>query len=288
MDREVALGGPGLVADGLQFAECPRWHAGRLWLSDIFARRVVGIDDSGTVETFLQLDEPDLPAGLGFLPDGRMLVANMGRPVVLRREPDGSVSTHADLTHLAVGPLNDMVVDRWGRAYVGANGIDDFDARRPLRGTGCIIRIDPDGTASVAAPEVDAPNGPVITRDGRRYIVASVPARTLTGFDVEADGSLSGRRVWADLAPGTSDGLAVDALGGVWTCWPQGEQCRRVLEGGHVTDVISLPGRLPLASCLGGADGRTLFILSVTSGHASIAQRRCASIVEKIRVDVPA
>ena len=135
---------------------------------------------------------------------------------------------------------------------------------------------------------MDAPNGPVITADGGRYIVASVPARQLTGFDIGPDGSLSRRRIWADLAPGTSDGLTVDAEDGVWTCWPQGEQCRRVVEGGEVTDVITLPGRMPVAACLGGADGHSLFVLSITTGRASIAERRSRSVVERSRVDVPA
>jgi sugar lactone lactonase YvrE len=277
-----------LVLDGLQFAECPRWHDGRLWFSDIFAHRVMAVDEAGNAEVVVQLDEAELPAGLGFLPDGRLLIANLARPVLLRREPDGSVVTHADLGRLAVGPLNDMVVDRTGRAYVGASGVDDFDAPRPLTGTGSIIRVDPDGTASIAAPDVDAPNGPVITADGRQYIVASVPARSLTGYDVHPDGSLSGGRIWADLAPGTSDGLAVDSQDGAWTCWPQGGLCRRVVAGGQVTDVIAVPGKMPIAPCLGGPDGRTLFILSVITGRESIAQGRCKSVIESIRVEVPA
>jgi len=279
---------PELLLDGLKFAECPRWHDGRLWFSDIFAHRVIAVSPSGAHEVVLQLGEQDLPAGLGFLPDGRLLVANLARPVILRLEPDGTVATHADLTDLAVGPLNDMVVDAAGRAYVGASGTDEIAAPRPLVGTGSIIRVDPDGSARIVAPEMDAPNGPAITADGKHYIVASLPAQELTGFDIEADGSLSGRRVWADLTPAAPDGITVDAENGVWVCAPLLHEVRRVLEGGEVTDVITLPGRLPIVPCLGGEDGRTLFVLSVTTEPATIPAMTCESVIETVRVAVPA
>ncbi|GAA1838515.1 SMP-30/gluconolactonase/LRE family protein [Pseudonocardia ailaonensis] len=279
---------PELLLDGLRFAECPRWHDGRLWFSDIFAHRVVAVSPAGDAEVVLQLGDEDLPAGLGFLPDGRLLVANLARPVILRREADGTVSTHADLAAVAVGPLNDMVVDAEGRAYVGASGTDELTAPRPLVGTGSIIRVDPDGAAHIVAPEMDSPNGPAITADGKQYVVASLPAQELTGFDIAADGSLSGRRVWADLRPAAPDGITVDAENGIWFCAPLQHEVRRVLEGGEVTDVIPLPGRLPIVPCLGGDDGRTLFILSVTTDASTIADMTCESVVETVRVDVPA
>jgi sugar lactone lactonase YvrE len=279
---------PRLLLDGLRFAECPRWRSGRLWFSDIFARRVMTVDSSGHAEVVVQLGDADLPAGLGFLPDGRLLIANLARPVILRVEADGTVSTHADLADLAVGPLNDMVVDRLGRAYVGASGTDEITAPRPLTGTGSIIRVDPDGSARIVAQEMDAPNGPAITPDGKQYVVASFPARELTGFDLAADGSLSNRRVWADLSPASADGISVDARSGVWTCAPRQRECRRVIEGGDVTDVIAVPGKMPVAPCLGGDDGRTLFILSVTTSEQSIANMTCESVIETVRVEVPA
>jgi sugar lactone lactonase YvrE len=275
------------LLEGLKFAECPRWHAGKLWFSDIFAHRVMTVDLDGNAEVVVQLDDADLPAGLGFLPDGRLLIANLARPVILRVEADGSVSTHADLADLAVGPLNDMVVDRLGRAYVGASGSDEITAPRPLTGTGSIIRVDPDGSARIVAPEMDAPNGPIITPDGEHYVVASFPARQLTGFDIAEDGSLTNRRVWADLSPASADGIAVDAQDGIWTCAPHQRECRRVLEGGEVTDVIVVDGKMPVAPCLGGNDGHTLFILSITTDEASIADMTCESVIEMVRVDVP-
>lgn len=279
---------PQLLLDGLRFAECPRWHRGKLWFSDIYARRVMTVSPSGAAEVVLQLGDDDLPAGLGFLPDGRLLVANLARPVILRLEADGTVSTHADLSDIAVGPLNDMVVDAAGRAYVGASGTDELTAPRPIVGTGSIIRVDPDGSARIVAPEMDSPNGPAITADGKQYVVASLPARELTGFDIAADGSLSGRRVWADLQPAAPDGITVDAENGVWFCAPLQQELRRVLEGGEVTHVIPLPDRLPIVPCLGGDDGRTLFVLSVTTDASTIADMTCESIIESVRVDVPA
>ncbi|MCU1394831.1 MAG: SMP-30/Gluconolaconase/LRE-like region-containing protein [Ilumatobacteraceae bacterium] len=277
---------PQLLLDGLKFAECARWRDGKLWFSDIFAHRVMTVDETGQSEIVAQLGDDDLPAGLGFLPDGRLLIAMLSRPVVLRLDAPGVVNVHADLSDLAVGPLNDMVVDELGRAYVGASGNDPLDAPRPLLGTGSIILVEPDGSARIVADEMDAPNGPAITRDGSEYIVASLPSATLTGFDRAADGSLSNRRVWADLKPFSADGIAVDADDGVWTCSPRDAQVRRVVEGGHVTDVISFPGKLPLVPCLGGSDGRTLFVLSIVSGEASIGAGTPESVVETVRVAV--
>jgi sugar lactone lactonase YvrE len=276
------------LLDGLRFAESPRWRDGRLWFSDIFARRVLAVDESGASEVVAEFGEETMPAGLGFLPDGRPLIADMARPRLLRREPDGRVSVHADLTDLAVGPLNDMVVDRLGRAYVGASGIDEFAAPRPLTGTGSIIRVDPDGSARIVAPEMDAPNGPVFLGDGRTYVVASLPAQELTAFDVAADGSLSGRRVWADLAPAGADGITADAEGAIWVCAPLQHELRRVREGGEVTDVVPVPDMMPIAPCLGGADGRTLFVCGVTSDPATLADMTSESVIATLRVDVPA
>lgn len=277
-----------LLLDGLTFAECPRWHQGKLWFSDIFARRVMTVDPDGNADVVLQLGDEDMPAGLGFLPDGRLLIANMARPVILRVEPDGSVVTHADLASLAIGPLNDMVVDAHGRAYVGASGTDDVTAPRPLTGTGSIIRVDPDGSARIVAEKMDAPNGPVISPDGTQYIVASFPAQELTGFDVAPDGSLSGRRVWADLSPASADGITIDEQNGVWTCAPMQREVRRVVGGGEVTDVIPVPDKMPIAPCIGGHDGRTLFVCSVTSDPATLVTMTSDSVIETVRVDVPA
>lgn len=276
------------LLEGLVFAECPRWHDGKLWFSDIFAHRVMTVDERGKSEVVVQLGDEDLPAGLGFLPDGSLIMANLARPVLMRADGQGGATVYADLADLAVGPLNDMVVDDEGRAYVGASGTDPHEAPRPLRGTGSIIRVDPDGSSRIVADEMDAPNGMVITPDGKAFIVGSVPTKELLGFDRAADGSLHNRRVWADLRPFTTDGIAIDSESGVWTCSPIEQECRRVLEGGEVTDVVSIEGdtKWPLVPCLGGEDGRTLFICSIQGGMEAITNHTTKSVIETVRVDV--
>lgn len=277
------------LLDGLCFAEAPRWHDGKLWFSDIFAHRVMTVDESGHAEVVVEFGHGELPCGLGFLPGGRLLVVDMSSPVLLRLDAPGKVAVHADLSGLAVGGLNDMVVDSAGRAYVGSMGTHGAQVPRPVAADGNIILVEADGSAKVIASEMDAPNGPCLTRDGRQYIVAEFPAARLIGFDRAPDGSLSNRRVWADLRPGSADGITVDAGDGVWTASPREFSCRRVEEGGRVSDTITLgPDKMPLACCLGGKDGRTLFILSVLGGEDRVRQRTCTSVIETVRVDVSA
>jgi sugar lactone lactonase YvrE len=276
-----------LLLDGLRFAEAPRWHDGQLWFSDIFARRIMTVDEAGHSAVFHQFGDDVLPCGLGFLPGGDVLVVNMQRPELLRIDQGGQVSVHADLATLATGGLNDMVVDGAGTAYVGSMGTHGVPEPRPVDADGTIIRVDPDGRATVAAQALDAPNGPVLTHDGGTYVVAEFPAARLAAFDRTADGSLVNRRIWADLQPGSADGITIDVEGGVWTASPREGYCRRVLEGGRVTDVVDVPGKLPLACCLGGHDGRTLFILSAVGTEDDVRQRTNTSVIETTRVSVP-
>lgn len=278
---------PQPLLDGLRFAEGPRWHAGRLWFSDIFAHRVMRVDVAGRAEVVVDLGE-DLPSGLGFLPDGTLLIACLNRPVLLSRTPGGKLSVHAELGDLAVGGLNDMVVDDRGRAYVGSMGTHGALQPRPLRGDGNVILVEPDGSARVVADEMDAPNGPCLTRDGQTYVVAEFPASRLIAFDRLPDGGLTHRRIWADLRPGSADGIAVDSEGAIWTASPREHECRRILEGGEVTDRVAVDDRLPLACALGGPEGRTLFICSAVGGEDAVRTRTCTSLIETVTVDVPA
>ncbi|MEU9888879.1 SMP-30/gluconolactonase/LRE family protein [Sphaerisporangium sp. NPDC051011] len=275
------------LLEGLRFAEAPRWHRDRLWFSDIFAHRVMSVDISGHAEVVVDLGR-DLPSGLGFLPDETMLIVCLNRPVILALSPRGDLRVHADLTRLAVGGLNDMVVDSEGRAYVGSMGTHDSMLPRPLDGDGNVILVEPDGSAKVVADHLDAPNGPCITRDGSTYVVAEFPASRLAGFDRLPDGTLTRRRVWADLRPGSADGITVDSMDAIWVASPRQHECRRVLEGGIVTDRVQVGDRMPLACALGGPDGRTLFVLSAIGGEAAIRDRTCTSVIETVSVDVPA
>ena len=211
--------------DGLFFGECPRWHDGRLWYVDFYRSTVFSAGRGGR-RSGSRSRSPGEPAGLGWLPDGRLLVVARRPRTVLRLEPDGQLVVHGDLKPTATFYGNDMVVDMAGRAFVGNFG---FDLHRfieeqgeqalvepPGPPTPSLIRIDPDGSAHVAATDLSFPNGTVITPDGKVLIVAETLAGRLTAFDVGDDGELSGRRVWASLPWCAPDGICLDAEGRVW------------------------------------------------------------------------
>lgn len=283
-----------VVAEGLHFGEGPRWHGGQLWFSDFYDRAVKTIDADGNVEAALEID--DQPSGLGWLPDGRMLVVAMTSRQLLVVDGD-RVDVHADLSRVAGFHCNDMVVDAHGRAYVGNFGFD-LDTELEQRGvdgvladhaTAALARVDPDGTVSVAASDLHFPNGTVITPDGSTMIVAETLGLRLSAFDVAPDGTLSGRRVWADLGFRVPDGICLDAEGMVWVANPLSPECFLVAEdpdGGDVVDVITTSQ--PCFACmLGGEDRRTLYMLTAENSHHSVAGARRTGRVEVARVDVP-
>jgi sugar lactone lactonase YvrE len=257
---------------GLAFPEGPRWHDDRLFFSDMHGHRVVAVEENGESETIAEV--PNQPSGLGWLPDGRMLVVSMVDRKVLRLEADGLV-LHADLAALAPANCNDMVVDGRGRAYVGNFGFDMY-AGEPWRKTN-IIAVDPDGRAWVAAEDMSFPNGPVVTPDNTTLIVGESTAARLTAFDIGEDGSLSNRRVWASLKEigATPDGICLDAEGAIWVACPASNRCVRVGEGGELLDEVPT-GRGTFACALGGRDGRTLFICTADD-HEPVAARAAAS-----------
>jgi len=246
-----------LVLDRLAFPESPRWHAGALWFSDFYTHRVQRLGPDGRCETVAKV--PGQPSGLGWLPDGRLLVVSMTDRRLLRLDP-GGLTEVADLSALAPFHCNDMVVDAQGRAYIGNFGFDML-ARAAPRPTGLIL-VEPDGRARVVAEDLHFPNGMVITPDGGTLIVAESYAGSLTAFDIQADGALAQRQVWARL-PGRvgPDGICLDAEGAVWLASPVTREVLRVRAGGAVTHRVPTAGQAT-ACMLGGADRRTLFILS--------------------------
>ena len=261
--------------DGLHFGEGPRWHDGRLWFSDFFDHAVKAADLDGNVEIIVEV--PNQPSGLGWLPDGRLLVVSMLDRKLLRLDATGLV-VHADLSGIATFHCNDMVVDAAGRAYVGNFGFD-LDHAFATRGTAdtfanhdtaVLARVDPDGSVHVAAADLHFPNGAVITPDGSTLIVAETLAGRLTAFDIAADGSLSGRRVWAELGRRVPDGICLDADGRIWVANPVGAECFLVAEGGAIVESVAT-GQPCLACALGGTDGRTLFMITAQSSVAEIA-----------------
>jgi sugar lactone lactonase YvrE len=270
------------LLDGLCFGEGPRWHEGRLWLSDMHAYTVLAVDLDGKREDVLEV--AGKPSGLGWLPDGRLLVVSMEDRQLLRREPNGKLATHADLRPFTDHLCNDMVVDAQGRAFVGNFGFDFEREEKPR--TTCLVRVDPDGRAVVAATEMHFPNGSVITPDGRTLIVGESFGGCLTAFTIGADGALSARREWAKLEGAVPDGICLDAENAVWVASPISNEVLRVREGGAVAERIPV-GRPAIACMLGGPDRRTLFVLSADVFHGKEAAEKRSASVQITRVDVP-
>jgi sugar lactone lactonase YvrE len=273
---------PAVVLDGLAFPEGPRWHEGHLVFSDQHDRRVIRMDPSGKAETLVEV--PEQPSGLGWLPDGRMLIVSMLDRRVLRLEDDQLVE-HADLSTLATGECNDMVVDSNGRAYVGNFGFDMYggeDARET-----CIILVEPDGAVRVAADGIAFPNGSVITEDGGTLIVGESYAGRLTAFTIAADGGLSGRRLFAQLQGAVPDGICLDAEGAVWVACPLTGRVLRVRDGGEVLDEIKVTNDFAFACMLGGDDRRMLYMCTAASSDPKETLGLRSGRIEAIEVDVP-
>lgn len=251
---------PRVLLSGLMFGESPRWHDGRVWLSDMGANELIAVDLDGRKELVAAV--PAMPMGSGWLPDGRMLIVSSRDGRLLRRDPDGSLATHADLASLSPHPWSDMVVDGRGNAYVGSIG---FDFPGGEFAPGILAMVAPDGSARQVADDVAFPNGVAVTPDNRTLILAETYAHRLTGFDVEADGGLSNRRVWADLGEAYPDGICLDAEGAVWYADVPNQHCVRVREGGEVLQTVEFD-RGCFACILGGQDGRTLFVTAARYG----------------------
>lgn len=271
-----------LVIDGLAFAEAPRWHDGKLWFSDMYTHSVHCLDADGALRTVVEV--PGRPSGLGWLPDGRLLVVSMAESKLLRLEPQG-LALHADLSPLASFDCNDMVVDSHGRAYVGNLGFDVFGGA-PMQ-PAALLMVTPDGQARTVADGLLFPNGAVITPDGKTLIIAETFGYRLSAFDVATDGSLSGRRSWAELGSVMPDGICLDAEGAIWAGSPLTSEFLRIREGGEITDRIACT-QPAIACALGGADGRTLYLVSGPTTRPEVALAARAGRIESMRVAIPA
>lgn len=255
-----------VLMSGLAFPESPRWQDDRLWFSDWGAHEVIAVDLEGKSEVIVRV--PSFPMCIDRLPDGRLLIVSASDGLLLRREPDGSLVTHADLTGLADHPWNDIVVDGRGNAYVNNIGFDFPGGEFAL---GIVALVTPDGSARQVAKGVAFPNGMVVTPDNSTLILAESYGNKLTAFDIAPDGSLSNRRVWADLPGGAPDGICLDAENAIWYGDVPNSRCVRVREGGEVLQTIHLD-RGCFACMLGGADKRTLFLMANEwNGPASMA-----------------
>ena len=269
--------------DGIDFAEGPRWHDGRLWYSDFHQRAIYSVDEDGDRRTeFGGLS--DRPSGLGWLPDGTLLAVFMTSRKLMRDAGDGTLTVHADLESVAPWHINDMVVSETGVAYVGNFGFDLENGAR-FRTTTLTI-VHPDGTVEVGPDEMRFPNGSVITPDGRTLIVGQSFGGDYVAFTIGEDGRLSDRREWAAIEGTAPDGCTLDAEGGVWFADAVGSQVVRVEEGGNVTHRIATPQ--PTFACmLGGSDGRTLYALCAPSSHPDRVAGVGAGAIHQLRVDHP-
>jgi sugar lactone lactonase YvrE len=243
------------LLSGLAFPESPRWHDGRLWFSDWVAREVIAIDATGASQVIAEVDA--FPFSFDWLPGGPMLIT-AGREL-LRLEADGSLTRHADLGGLTEHGLNEIVIDARGNAYVNGAGFDLMGGGEPA--PGMVILLRPDGSLERAADGIAFPNGMAITPDGSILIMADSYGNELIGFDIAEDGALANRRTWAGLGDGVPDGICLDAEGAVWYADVPNRRCVRVAEGGEVLASVELD-RGCFACMLGGAEGRTLFVMA--------------------------
>jgi sugar lactone lactonase YvrE len=286
------------VASGFGFLEAPRWHDDRIWFSDFYTHRVRSAREDGS-DLRTEAHVTQQPAGLGWLPDGRLLVVSMRDRKILRREADGTMAVHADLGSYATGHVNDMVADAKGRVFVGNFGFDLMGGA-PLE-TASLHRVDPDGNVTQVATDLWFPNGSVIT-PGNVLIVNETFGNRCTAFDVTEDGQLANRRVWAEFGPMPTerpidkvlaqatvapDGACLDAEEALWIADATGSRLLRVKEGGEIADEVR-PGSPVYACALGGADGRTLFACAAPDfDEAARTAAQEASLIA-IRVTVPA
>lgn len=252
---------PRVVLDGLVFPEVPRWREGRLWFSDFQLWQpdtmgaVISLDEDGHARTVIDRVPGGPATGLGWLPDGRLLLVAAEARSLLALEPDGSLTVHADLSGVTSFWCNELVVDASGRAYVGGADAEGLPHPSPSE----YIVVHPDGRAEVADREMRFPNGAVITPDGTTLIVAESHGACLTAFTIAGDGTLHDKREWASVPGSAPDGICLDAEGCVWFADAAGNACVRVTEGGEVKDRIETEGGA-YACALGGDDGRDLFV----------------------------
>jgi sugar lactone lactonase YvrE len=286
------------LLEGGAFFESPRWHDGRWWLSDFYRHRVLTVTEDGREETMLEVEGQ--PSGLGWMPDGSLLVVSMRDRRILRWD-GSSQALHADVAEYCGGHLNDMVVDARGRAYAGNFGFDLMAFADPA--TANLIRVDPDGSASVAASDMYFPNGSVITPDGRTLIVGETAGCRYTAFTISEDGSLTDRRVWAQVAETPEittfeetigklrfgpDGCCLDAEEHIWSADEVNARCVRLAPGGEIVQEIAAPEGLNIFACmLGGSDGRTLLMCAAPDFLEQARSAKHEAVLLTTTVDVP-
>lgn len=261
--RRAGLTDMTVLMEGIVFGESPRWHDDRLWFSDWGAHQVIALDPDGGHRVVVEV--PSFPLCIDFLPDGRLLVVDSAERRLLRREPDGSMTVHADLAPVSTKPWNDIVVDEAGNAFVNTVGFD-FPAEEPAPGT--VVHVGHDGVVRPVADDLAFPNGMAITADGSTLVVAESHASRLTAYDIGDGGELHGRRTWAATPGDHPDGICLDADGAIWYADVGNHHCVRVREGGAVLDTIELDRGAFACALSRGSDPR-LYVVGQDYGGDS-------------------
>ncbi|TKT75734.1 SMP-30/gluconolactonase/LRE family protein [Aquamicrobium sp. LC103] len=271
------------IASGFAYPEGPRWHEDHLWFADQHDETVHILSPDGARVDSLHVEGG--PSGMGWLPDGDLLVVSMENHAVLRRSGSG-FTAYCDLGYIHRHLTNEMVVDATGRAYVGNIGFD-FEAGDPVTPT-MLVMVNTDGRPRVVAEDLVCPNGTVITPDGKTLIIAESLANRLTAFDILSDGGLSNRRVFAEVPSHIPDGICLDAEGGVWAASPFTNSVIRVREGGEITDTVTIDGAGAFACMLGGSDGRDLYVCVANPSMRPETVQKRGGRIDVARVSVPA
>ncbi len=273
------------IYEDLYFGEGPRWHEGKFWFSDINGKKIVCIDESGTLEKTIPVDFN--PSGIDWTPEGKLWAVSMQDKIVYEIDEQGNKQAIAYAAEYCGGLLNDMVIDRHGHAFVSNIGFDYEKGDEPAPTD--LLRIDTDGSVTPVASDIWCPNGMAILADETTLIVGQSASSDILAFDIAEDGSLSNRRVYATLPDGAiSDGICVDAEGGVWSSGLVFKAFVRILEGGKVTDYLSTGERCAVACMLGGEDGKTFFGITSSTEVLGVAQSTGYSRVETCRVEIAA
>ena len=275
-------GTPQVLLDRLWFPEGPRWHQGALYFSDMHGRAVWRLTPDGQGSRIGEFD--DEVSGLGWMPDGTLLVVSMTKRQLLRLTAKGA-EIAVDLSPYVPNRINDMVIDRLGRAYVGGFGFNLFQGEEPKPTV--LLCAEPDGRVRVVADALHFPNGMVITPDGKTLIVGETLGARMTAFEIQPDGGLAKRRVFASIEGLIPDGCCLDAEGAVWVAWPGSNKVVRLLDGGKIADTIELPKRHAYACMLGGADRRDLYLCTAAGHMPEVIKAKPEGKIEVIRVEVP-
>ena len=285
------------LLEGGHFYEGARWHQGAWWVSDVYGDEVLRITPDGQSSVAARVEQP---SGLGWLPNGDLLVVSMRQRLLLRQAADGTLSTHADLSKHSEPWVNDMAVDRNGHAYIGSTGFRFWAGDMP--GPAPLFHISPEGAIDVAADDLLFPNGIVVSPDGKTLILAESYGNRLTAFTIGEAGALSDRRVWAQFGPTPSldnpanvnlqefapDGCAIDREGCVWVADGLHSRVGRVADGGRIVEEVHVEGWGVYSCALGGEDGRTLLICAAPDFAPETRSAKAEAVLFQCQVEVPA